>query len=114
MAGTSSRTWRRLIASLAVAALLSAPIAPTFAQVEAPVVDADAAVPAPFGVAPLTKDACPADYPVKGNKSGRQAERPTDPIYHVPGSRSYAATDPEECFVSAVDAEAAGYRAPLR
>jgi hypothetical protein len=37
-----------------------------------------------------------------------------EPIYHVPGSRYYAVTDPEECFATVEDAEAAGYRALLR
>lgn len=32
----------------------------------------------------------------------------------APGSRSYAATDSEECFASAMDPEAAGYRAPRK
>jgi hypothetical protein len=36
-----------------------------------------------------------------------------DPNYHVPSSRWYAAIDPEECFATVEDAEAAGYRAPL-
>jgi hypothetical protein len=62
----------------------------------------------------LDKDNCPDDHPIKGNKAGRQANRPVDPIYHVPGSRYYTVTDPEECFATAADAEAAGYRAPLR
>jgi hypothetical protein len=68
----------------------------------------------PLGVAPLDVNTCPATHPVKGNKAGRQANRPVDPIYHVPGSRYYEATDPEECFATPADAEAAGYRAPLR
>lgn len=70
--------------------------------------------PPSAGVPPISKDACPESHPVKGNRAGRQAERPADPIYHVPGSRWYAATDPEECFATAADAETAGYRAPLR
>ena len=72
--------------------------------------------PSPSGasVPPISKDDCPASHPVKGNNAGRVEERPLDPIYHVPESRWYAATDPEDCFASAADAEAAGYRAPLR
>ena len=65
-------------------------------------------------VPPITINDCPFSYPVKGNRAGRQVERPVDPIYHVPGRRYYAATDPEECFATAADAEAAGYRAPPR
>ena len=56
----------------------------------------------------------PDSHPIKGNKAGRQESRPTDPIYHVPGSRYYGVTDPEECFATVEDAEGAGYRAPLR
>jgi hypothetical protein len=69
---------------------------------------------APLSVAPLDLNTCPATHPIKGNSAGRQASRPVDPIYHVPGSRYYDATDPEECFATPADAEAAGYRAPLR
>ena len=67
-----------------------------------------------LSVPPLDVNNCPDTHPIKGNKSGRQASRPADPIYHVPDSRYYLATDPEECFATAEDAEAAGYRAPLR
>ena len=63
---------------------------------------------------PISKDDCPASHPIKGNNEGRIEERPLDPIYHVPGSRWYAVTDPEECFATVPDAEAAGYRAPRR
>lgn len=31
-------------------------------------------------------------------------------IYHLPGDRYYDVTNPEECFATAADAEAAGYR----
>jgi hypothetical protein len=105
-------SFSRLVAASAFALTLSvAPIASYAQEVPAP----DAGVPAiGASVAPLDKDNCPADYPVKGNNSGRQEERLVDPIYHVPGSRWYAVTDPEECFAKAADAEAAGYRAPLR
>jgi hypothetical protein len=60
----------------------------------------------PAGVPPLDKNNCPPDYPVKGN-IGNNGK-----IYHVPGSRSYKVTDPERCFATAADAEAAGFRAP--
>ena len=72
------------------------------------------ALPAPTfvlkGVAPVG-GACPADHPVKGNIVDR-GENKGDKIYHVPGSGSYAATKPERCFVTAAEAEDAGYRAP--
>lgn len=42
---------------------------------------------------------------VRGNVS-ETGER----IYHLPGDRYYGATNPEQCFATASDAEAAGYR----
>ncbi len=101
---------RRFAAHLCALTLVFASVA-VHAQDVAP---AGPVAPVVLSVPPLDKDNCPADYPVKGNKRGRQAERPADPIYHVPGSRWYPATDPEECFATAEDAELAGYRAPLR
>lgn len=100
----------RLTALLAVALLTFAPVSPLPAAAQAdPTIELS-----PGAVLPLDLNTCPAEYPVKGNRAGRQASRPTDPIYHVPGGRYYDATDPEECFATAADAEAAGYRAPLR
>jgi len=61
----------------------------------------------PLGVAPISKDDCPADHPVKGNIPAKG-----DKIYHLPGDNGYKATDPERCFVDAKEAEAAGFRAP--
>jgi len=60
----------------------------------------------PAGAPPLDKDNCPPEYPIKGNigDDGR--------FYHVRGSRSYAATDPEICFATAADAVAAGFERP--
>ncbi len=46
---------------------------------------------------------CPPGYPIKGNASSL--------IYHVPDGGSYNQTIPEYCFVTAEDAEAAGFRA---
>lgn len=57
---------------------------------------------------PATRDNCPSAYPVKGNKTTRHSK---DWIYHVPGGRYYAVTDPEQCFVTPRAAELAGYRA---
>lgn len=51
---------------------------------------------------------CPAAEPVKGNVPDGVGDR----IYHLPGTRWYARTVPEECFASAAAAEAAGFRAP--
>jgi hypothetical protein len=59
------------------------------------------------GVPQASRGACPAGYPIKGNQGSRST---TDWIYHVPGGGSYAQTDPEECFASEADAQAAGYR----
>ena len=47
---------------------------------------------------------CPADYPIKGNKSSK--------IYHTPEISSYQGTKAEWCFASEDDAIAAGFRAP--
>jgi micrococcal nuclease len=56
-------------------------------------------------VLPISKESCPQSHLVKGNLSG---------IYHDVDSPYYDATHPEECFATAEDAEAAGYRAPMR
>lgn len=50
---------------------------------------------------------CPTTHPVKGNIG-------TERIYHLPTGAYYARTVPEECFASASDAAAAGYRASSR
>ena len=54
---------------------------------------------------PASGNACPPDAPIKGNQSG---------IYHVPGDQSYDRTNPEECFASEEEAQAAGYRKAQR
>jgi hypothetical protein len=94
---------KTLAALLLALSLLVAPTT-SFAQEAAP----------SLGVSPLDINNCPDSHPIKGNKAGRQANRPVDPIYHTTESRWYAVTDPEECFATVEDAEAAGYRAPLR
>lgn len=54
------------------------------------------------GSVPPAGSDCPASHPIKANgESG---------VYHAPGWRYYDATNPEECFANAEDAEAAGYR----
>ncbi|GEM_PF-264178 len=59
---------------------------------------------------PTVVDAPPAggdpSCPVKGNHSSSG-----DWIYHVPSGRYYDVTNPEECFATPAEAEAAGYRA---
>jgi micrococcal nuclease len=52
-------------------------------------------------VAPISENDCPPNAPIKGNQSG---------LYHVPGGAYYDVTNPEECFATAQDAEAAGYK----
>lgn len=64
------------------------------------------------GVAPVDRDNCPSSHPIKGNREGAGPDRPGDPTYHLPDSRSYRGANPEVCFASAADAEAAGYRPP--
>jgi micrococcal nuclease len=56
-------------------------------------------------VAPISEDDCPTSAPVKGNQSG---------LYHVPGGAYYDVTNPEECFATPADAEAAGYETSSR
>ncbi|MFD1824301.1 HNH endonuclease family protein [Mumia zhuanghuii] len=63
---------------------------------------ADGATAAPAG------KTCPAKAPIKGNVPDDGGDR----IFHEPGTRSYAVTVPEACFVSVAQAEAAGFRAP--
>ncbi len=50
---------------------------------------------------------CPATHPVKGNIGSEK-------VYHSPTGAYYKRTTPEECFASAADAAAAGYRASSR
>jgi hypothetical protein len=56
-------------------------------------------------VPPVSEDDCPTSAPVKGNQSG---------LYHEPGGAYYDVTNPEECFATPSDAEAAGYEASSR
>ncbi len=49
---------------------------------------------------------CPEEHPVKA--------KATSMIYYVPESGHYDRTIPDVCFATALDAEAAGYRAPRR
>jgi hypothetical protein len=54
--------------------------------------------------APVSRYDCPAKAPIKGNESSM--------IYHVPESRYYDATTPEQCFATEAAARAAGFRPP--
>lgn len=55
------------------------------------------------GVAPVNATTCPAGQPIKGNQGDEW-------IYHTPLGASYRATQPERCFATSAEAEAAGYR----
>ena len=57
------------------------------------------------GVAPVNVNTCPATHPIKGNQADEW-------IYHGPLSAAYRATQPERCFATSAEAEAAGYRPP--
>ncbi len=57
------------------------------------------------GVSPANENDCSSTHPIKGNHSSSG-----DWIYHVPGGNYYDVTNPEECFKTTADAEAAGYR----
>jgi hypothetical protein len=60
--------------------------------------------PSAGGAVPtISEDDCPPSAPIKGNQSSG--------IYHVPSGNYYDVTDPEECFATPQDAEAAGCRA---
>ena len=50
---------------------------------------------------------CPTTHPIKGNNS-----QGGEFIYHVPGGGNYDRTNPEVCFATEADAQAAGFRAP--
>ncbi|QJW35326.1 cell wall-binding repeat-containing protein [Cellulosimicrobium protaetiae] len=66
---------------------------------------ATAAVVYPQRTPPVDIRNCPSWAPIKGNHSSSG-----EWIYHVPGGRSYADTNPEECFTTEAAAVAAGYR----
>ena len=88
------------------------PAAPTAAPQPAVPTAAPTPEPAPRGAgeaAPQGAD-CPAAYPVKGDISSATGDR----IYHVPGGQFYAVTQPDACFATPTDAEAAGFRASER
>jgi hypothetical protein len=57
------------------------------------------------GTAPVNANTCPATHPIKGNQGNEW-------IYHGPLSAAYRATQPERCFATSAEAEAAGYRPP--
>ena len=85
------------------------PAPPT--PIDTPVVKSPTpATPEPVsgGVPPADKDNCPESHPIKGNQG--QAEY----IYHLPGGAYFGGTDPEECFATEADAQAAGYRKASR
>ena len=67
----------------------------------------DAAESASYGAgshAPLPDDSMPDGFEIKGNADSM--------LYHLPGTRYYAATKAEAWFATAEAAEAAGFRAP--
>jgi micrococcal nuclease len=77
-------------------------------QNESKAAPAPKATPAPSGGGSspqVSGNDCPSAAPIKGNQSG---------IYHMPGDQSYERTNPEECFASEEDAQAAGYRKAQR
>ncbi|HET8628057.1 MAG TPA: hypothetical protein VFL91_11585 [Thermomicrobiales bacterium] len=60
----------------------------------------------PGAVAANADGSCPADHPIKAVRLGQ--------TYHSPDQASYARVRAEECFATAADAEAAGFRAAPR
>jgi hypothetical protein len=85
---------------------------PTAALQPAVPTAAPTAAPAPRGAGEAAPQGaeCPAAYPVKGDISSATGDR----IYHVPGGQFYAVTQPDACFATPTDAEAAGFRASER
>lgn len=68
--------------------------------------DYPCAAPAGGGAhTPADTNNCPSNAPIKGNQGSNGW------IYHQPGQQYYGVTNPEQCFATASDAEAAGYRA---
>jgi endonuclease YncB( thermonuclease family) len=70
---------------------------------------APAPAPTPSGdttsYPPASLNTCPSYAPIKGNADSM--------IYHMPGQRYYAVTNPEECFATEAAAQAHGYRRAL-
>jgi hypothetical protein len=62
------------------------------------------------GVSPASKTTCPADHPIKGNRSANGSQK----IYHVPGGAFYDQTTPIRCFADEDEASSAGYRKSRR
>lgn len=93
------------------AALSQRPSAPPSAARPAPTPAtpaAGAASSAGSGLRP-SGGTCPETHPIKGNRSSSG-----ELIYHVPTGRFYDQTQPEACFATPEDAEAAGYRRSQR
>lgn len=66
-------------------------------------------LPSPTAAPTPSGKPCPPDRPIKGNVASSGEK-----IYHVPGGAFYDRTDPEECFASETEAQAAGYRPSQR
>jgi micrococcal nuclease len=66
--------------------------------------------PAAHALEKTNYGACPADRPIKGNRTTRSGAC----IYHVPGGEYYFKTVPEDCFASEEEAQAAACRKSKR
>lgn len=103
LAATSTPTLAPATSVPPTAMPTTAPAAPlSFAAPVQPAADAGPRRGVPQG------SSCPEGLPVKGNQGSNGW------IYHDYSSSNYDRTQPEECFATAADAEAAGYRAPRR
>ena len=87
----------------------AAPTAPTAPIATVPALaSTTAVVPAVGqGAAAPSGGACPPNFPIKGNIRSDGTK-----IYHLPNDPTYARTHAEQCFATADDAQAAGFRAP--
>jgi hypothetical protein len=87
-------------ASLPSVSTTSNPASPTTVPSVAPVAG---------GRIPVQGTDCPSTHPIKGNQNSSG-----EWIYHTRGQQAYERTQPEECFATAADAAAAGYRPAQR
>ena len=86
----------------------AAPGVPPTPAATAPALASATAAPATGQGATAPSDgACPPQFPIKGNIRSDGTK-----IYHLPNDPTYARTHAEQCFATAGDAQAAGFRAP--
>jgi len=93
-----------LVLLLAACGGASAPATPDATPTPA----APAPSPTVAGSVPSEGANCPDSHPIKGNVTS------TNRIYYPPDLLSYGRIQPEACFATPTDAEAAGFRRAVR